>query len=86
MPYPGIFERDERGRTPLFDAAEAGDMELVKKMIFSLAGTGLCPQRLGLLEITDSSGQTAADVAAQAGHEKIADLLRSEAVRMEYYE
>ena len=82
----GPFAQDSDGRTTLFYAAERGDLEEVRRIIFSLAGTGLWPQRLGLIEIQDASGLTAADVAEQAGHEEIADLLRSEQVRMEYYE
>jgi hypothetical protein len=82
----GPFAQDSDGRTTLFYAAERGDLEEVRRIIFSLAGTGLWPQRLGLIEIQDSSGLTAADVAEQAGHKEIADLLRGEQVRMEYYE
>jgi hypothetical protein len=55
-------------------------------MIYSLAGTGLWPQRLALIEIKDSSGLTASDVAEQAGHKDIADLLRGEQMRMEFFE
>jgi hypothetical protein len=55
-------------------------------MIFSLAGTGLSPQRLALIGIEDSSGLTAADVAEQAGHIEIANLLRGEQGRMEWFE
>ncbi|HSV39934.1 MAG TPA: hypothetical protein VLI04_14345 [Nocardioidaceae bacterium] len=80
------FARDERGRTPLFDAAEQGLEEAVTKMIFSLTGTGLFPQRLALLEIKDQDGLTAADVAERAGHSSIAELLRGEQQRMEFFE
>jgi hypothetical protein len=80
------FAQDSNGRTTLFYAAERGDIKEVRRIIFGLAGTGLWPQRLALLEIVDASGLTAADVAEQAGHDEIADLLRSEWVRMEYYE
>jgi len=79
------FGRDAEGRTTLFYAAERGDMDKVRRIIFRLTGTGLMPQRLALLEIEDASGLTAADVAEQAGHKEIAELLRSEQVRMEYY-
>ena len=79
------FVRDAAGRTALFYAAERGDIDEVRRIIFSLTGTGLWPQRLGLIEITDSSGLTASDVAEQSGHDEIADLLRREQVRMEYY-
>ena len=81
-----LFERDATGRTPLFHAAERGDMEEVRRMIFSLAGTGVWPQRLALIERKDSSGLTASDVAEQAGHKEIADLLRGEQMRMEFFE
>ena len=55
-------------------------------MIFSLSGTGLWPQRLALIEVKDSSGLTASDAAEQAGHKEIADLLRGEQMRMEFFE
>ena len=55
-------------------------------VIFSLTGTGLSCQRLSLIEIRDSSGLTASDVAEQAGHKEIADLLLGEQMRMEYFE
>jgi ankyrin repeat protein len=80
------FARDTVGRTSLFYAAERGDLEQVRRIIFGLAGTGLYPQRLALLEIQDASGLTASDVAAQAGHTDIADLLRGEQMRMEFFE
>ena len=82
----GPFDQDAAGRTTLFEAAENGDMDQVHRIIFSLAGTGLWPQRLALIEIKDASGLTAADVAEQAGHQEIADLLNKEQVRMNYYE
>jgi ankyrin repeat protein len=81
-----LFARDSVGRTALFYAAERGDLNEVRRMIFSLAGTGLCCQRLGLIGIMDSSGLTASDVAEQAGHKEIADLLRGEQMRMEFFE
>ena len=80
-----VFEQDDQGRTVLFYAAERGDLDRVHRIIFGLTGTGLWPQRLALIEIKDVSGLTAADVAEQAGHQEIADLLRREQVRMEYY-
>ena len=55
-------------------------------MIFSLAGTGVCCQRLSLIETKDSSGSTAADVAERNGHPEIASLLRGEQMRMEDFE
>ena len=79
------FARDSAGRTALFYAAERGDLEEVQRIIFGLAGTGLWPQRLALIEIKDASGLTASDVAEQAGHEEIAALLRGEQMRMEYF-
>ena len=81
-----LFAQDSVGRTTLFDAAKRGDLDQVRRIIFSLAGTGLWPQRLALIEIKDASGLTAADVAELAGHKEIADLLRGEQMRMEYYE
>jgi ankyrin repeat protein len=81
-----LFAQDSVGRTALFYAAERGDLKKVRRMIFSLSGTGLWPQRLALLEIRDSSGLTASDVAEQAGHKAIADLLRGEQMRMEFFE
>lgn len=82
----GLFKRDATGRTSLFHAAERGDMEEVHRMIFSLAGTGMSCQRLALIGIKDASGVTAADVAEQAGHKEIAELLRGEQMRMEFFE
>jgi len=86
MSSSDLYRRDSDGRTSLFDAAERGDIEAAKRMIFSLAGTGMCPQRLSLIEIKDASGLTAADVAEQNGHKEVADLLRSEQMRMEFFE
>jgi ankyrin repeat protein len=80
------FVQDSAGRTALFHAAERGDLKEVRRIIFSLAGTGLWPQRLALIEIRDSSGLTASDVAEQAGHKEIADMLRGEQMRMEFFE
>jgi hypothetical protein len=81
-----LFAQDSVGRTALFYAAERGDLEEVRRMIYSLAGTGLSCQRLSLIGITDSSGLTASDVAEHAGHKGIADLLRGEQGRMEFFE
>jgi len=83
---PDLFARDSSGRTALFYAAERGDLEEVHRIIFSVPGTGLGCQRLSLIEIRDSSGLTAGDVAEQAGHKPIADLLRKEQMRMEFFE
>ena len=80
------FDRDSQGRTSLFYAAEKGDEEAVRRIIFRLTGTGIFPQRLSLISIKDNDGLTAADVAQQNGHTSIADLLRNEQFRMEYFE
>ena len=81
-----LFDQDSVGRTTLFYAAARGDLEQVRRIIFSLAGTGLSLQRLSLIEIKDASGLTAADVAEQAGHKDVASLLRSEQGRMTFFE
>jgi ankyrin repeat protein len=86
MSKPDPFAQDSIGRTGLFYAAERGDIDVVRRIIYSLTGTGLSPQRLALIEIRDASGLTASDVAEQAGHQEIADLLRGEQMRMEYFE
>lgn len=80
------FERDAVGRTALFYAAEGGDVEAVRRIIFSLAGTGIGCQRLTLLQVKDDDGATASDVAGQNGHDEIAKLLRGEEMRMEFFE
>ena len=85
MSTSDFFDQDSVGRTSLFYAAERGDIEEVRRIIYSLAGTGVWPQRLALIERKDSSGLTASDVAEQAGHDEIASLLRGEQMRMEYY-
>ncbi len=81
-----LGKQDVVGRTPLFHAAEAGDLERVKEIIFSFRGTGMFPPRLSLIAKEDVLGLTAADVAEQNGHEEIAQLLRSEQGRMEFFE
>jgi MFS family permease len=81
-----LLEKDDLGRTPLFYAAEKGLEEEVWSILSSFGGTGLCPPRLALITTQDHTGLTAADVAEQAGHEKVADLLRKEQARMEYHE
>ncbi len=83
---PDPFDRDLAGRTALFHAAERGLLEEVRRIIFRLRGTGLCPPRLGLIEIRDSSGLTEADVAERTGHQEVADLLRGEQARMDLFE
>jgi hypothetical protein len=70
----------------LFAAAEQGRQDEVSQIIFSLAGTGFAPQRLALIAILDNDGLTAADVAERAGHQAVADLLRGEHARMEFFE
>ena len=80
------FAKDEDGRTALFAKAEPGDMESVREIIYSLMGTGLSPQRLALICRRDRQGLTAIDVARNAGHQEIADLLAHERTRMEYFE
>jgi ankyrin repeat protein len=77
-----LYQRDDRGRTPLFHAAEQGRLDLIKAMLARLPGTGFYPQRLGYLEITDQDGLTAADVAEQSGQAEIAAFLRYEAWRI----
>ncbi len=81
-----LLAQDALGRTRLFYAAENGRMEEVREILFSFGGTGLFPPRLSVITTRDHAGLTAADVAEQKGHEEIASLLRSEEVRMEYYE
>ncbi|MDP6044381.1 MAG: hypothetical protein QGG25_02140, partial [Phycisphaerae bacterium] len=80
------FALDSFGRTSLFHAAETGDIETVKEIIFSLAGMGVSCQRLSLINIKDKFGATAADAAEKTGHKEISSLLRGEAGRMEYFE
>jgi len=72
--------------TDLFDAAAQGNYERVWKIIFALAGTGLAPQRLAVIASRNQDGLTAADVAEQHGHLEIAELLRGEQLRMEFFE
>lgn len=80
------FARDSMGRTSLFHPAETGNLEEVRRIVFSLTGTGLSCQRLSFILIRDSSGLTAGEVAAKAGNKDIADLLQSEQMRMEFFE
>ena len=79
------LKTDELGRTELFLHAASGDLKAVEEIIFSLAGTGMCPQRLSMIEHKDMNGQTAADIAEQNGHAEISKLLHSEQGRMEYF-
>jgi len=79
------FKTDDMGRTELFFYAGSGDLKAVESLIFSLAGTGMCPQRLSMIEHKDKNGKTAADVAEENGHTEISRLLNSEQGRMEYF-
>ena len=80
------FDVDDKGRTVLFHYAATGNRQAVEKLIFSLTGTGMAPQRLALIAHRDSEGQTAADIAEKAGYGDIANLLHGEQGRMEYFE
>ena len=86
MAQTDFFKTDERGRTALFHAAEIGDIEAVKAIIYKLVGTGISCQRLALISRKDLEGLTAIDVAIKAGNSEIAKLLRSEKLRMAFYE
>lgn len=86
MSSEDYFQTDDRGRTILFFHAAAGNLAEVEKILFQLAGTGMSPQRLALINHRDKEGLTAIDVAARNGNGEIEDLLRSEKGRMEYFE
>lgn len=77
---------DEQGRTVLFFHAAVGNLSEVKRIIFGLAGTGVCCERLGFISHKDNNGLTAADIAARNGHTDIESLLRGEQGRMEFFE
>lgn len=85
LPVQELFEKDNHSRTRLFYAAERGHLAQVKRMCFRMAGTGFSPQRLGFIEKKDLDGKTAADIAEENGYHEVADFLRGEAIRMEYY-
>lgn len=85
-PYRDLFVGDALGRTRLFYLAAKGRRAEIKRVLFSLAGTGVWPQRLSLIEMEDHDGRTAADFADQYGHEAIAELLRREQERMRFFE
>ena len=85
MPHSDYFKTDSRGRTTLFYAAEIGDLETVKTIIYKLAGTGMSPQRLALINQKNIEGLTAIDLAEEAGNSEIASLLQSEKGRMEFF-
>lgn len=86
-----LFETDTQGRTSLFLAAEAGYLGTVRRMVLSLrADSWKSPgtyNRFGrrgiLLRIQDHQGLTAADVAEQSGHKRIASFLRQEVAKFE---
>ena len=86
MAHADFFKTDKRGRTTLFYAAEIGDIETVKAIIYKLAGTGVSCQRLALINIKDLEGLTAIDIAEEVGNSEIAALLRSKKGRMEFFE
>lgn len=86
MAHSDYFKTDGKGRTTLFYAAEIGDLETVKAIIYKLAGTGMSPQRLALINRKDKKGLTAIDIAEAAGNDEIASLLSSEKGRMEFFE
>jgi hypothetical protein len=80
------FAKDEKGRTPLHHAAARGVESEVWAVLSKVRGTGIFPPRQGLIEIKDAEGLTAADLAERSGHAKIAELLRGEVSRMEFFE
>ncbi len=80
-----FFKTDKKGRTTLFYAAEIGDLETVKAIIYKLAGTGMSPQRLALINHKDKKGLTAIDIAKKAENSEIVALLESEKGRMEFF-
>ena len=86
MAHNDFFKTDKRGRTTLFYAAESGDRETVKAIIYKLTGTGISCQRLALINKRDLEGLTVVDVAERAGNSEIVDLLQSEKMRMEFFE
>ena len=81
-----FFKTDVKGRTTLSYAAEIGDIEVVKAIIYKLAGTGVSCQRLALINRKDMDGLTAIDIAEKAGNKEIVDLLQVEKMRMEFFE
>ena len=46
----------------------------------------MCCERLALIDRKDKDGNTAIDIAREAGEEEIVRLLESEKGRMEYFE
>lgn len=86
MPRSPQFDEDDDGRTSLFHEAESGRIQAVKNILFSLSGTGMCCERLALIDHKDKHGCTAIDVAKRAGHEEIVEILSSEKGRMDFFE
>lgn len=80
------FKTDDLGRTELFFHAASGNIKEVERIIFSLVGTGMCPQRLSMIMHRDNEGKTAADLAEENGHTEIVNLLKSEECRMSFFE
>ena len=80
------FAKDEKGRTALHHAAARGVETEVWAVLAKVRGTGAFPPRQGLIELRDADGLTAADLAERGGHAKIAELLRGEVSRMEFFE
>jgi Ankyrin repeats (3 copies) len=80
------FILDSLGRTSLFYACQNGELDVVKKIIFSETGTGIFPTRLALIEKKDKNGFKAADIAEQSNYLEIAQLLRDQESRMYWKE
>ncbi|MGI9243647.1 MAG: hypothetical protein ACR2RV_22815 [Verrucomicrobiales bacterium] len=85
MPRSPLFDEDADGRTSLFREAEAGSIGAVNSILSKLAGTGMCCERLALIDHEDKNGDTAIDIAKRAGHTEVAELLASEKGRMEFF-
>ena len=86
MPRSSLLNTDSKGRTTLYHAAEIGDMDAVRAIVFKLAGTGVSCERLALINLKDNDGNTAIDAARKAGNEAIRDFLLTEQQRMEFFE
>ena len=61
-------------------------MAAVKAIIFKLTGTGISCQRLAPINCKDIEGLPVIDVAEANGNSEIANLLRGEKMRMEFFE
>lgn len=83
---PNLFEVDSMGRTVLINLAAKGDFAAVRRIIYSLPGTGFSCPRYVLIGHTDNTGKTAIDAAREGGHQAIAKLLSYELSRMEWFE